>query len=561
MAARTKFLALLLVATFAYAQQQPYIETFEVRLHNLDVIVTDAAGKAVHGLTKDDFVILEEGAPQEITNFAEYSESEGRAVRASGAPTPEGAPEARTTPPRKFIFFIDDMTLHPQTRKKMMKNATALLEKSMGPGDEAAVIRPVGEENVVQTFTGDIDAVVNALQSALDSTAIRVDTQGQNELRNLELQLVDSSSKQERQFIRRMYAENTRRRVEQRLGQIRALVGSFAGTEGKKILVLVGTSLPAEPGREVADPDDRAVGVATVNEVPTTMQSFFDLRPQIADLANSAAANGVVIYTLQADAPMEYVVPFREAPRPRIRPQTAGVIVPNQPAVMPGNIYQTLITGTETTMTSLAEKTGGRAFRGDSNVDDIFNQVGTDLRSYYSLAYHAKGDTERTRRVEVRVKDRPELRVRTRTGVLEKSPAREMEEHVIANLVYPRGANELAIRAVPGTMTKARNVVTIPVETQIPLERLTFLIGQDGKYHASFSVHYAVAGEKADFAAGQSRLQEIVVTQEELAAIPGKLFRFTSNLAVAPGHVKIAVGVLDQTSKLSGFSTIRMWAK
>jgi VWFA-related protein len=540
--------------------QQPYLETFEVRLHNLDVIVTDAAGKPVHGLTKDDFVILEEGASQEITNFAEYSESEGLAASRE-QPAAQGEAAVPQRAPRKFIFVIDDMTLHPQTRKKMMKNATALLEKSMGPSDEAAVIRPVGEQNVVQTFTGDIDAVVRALQSALDATATRVDTQGQNELRNLELQLADSSTKQERQFARRMYADATRRRVEQRLGQLRALIGSFAGTEGKKILVLVGTSLPAEPGREVSDPADRAVSGATNEEVPTTMQTFFDLRPQIADLANTAAANGVVIYTLQADIPMEYVVPGREAPRPRLLRQMPGAIVPNQTAVMPDQVFQSLITGTETTMTALAEKTGGRAFRGDGNIDDVFNQVGTDLRSYYSLAYHAKGDTERTRRVEVRVKDRPELRVRTRTGVIEKSPSREMEEQVVANLVYPRATNELAIRAVPGTMTKDRNSVTIPVETQIPLERLTFLIGQDGKYHASFSVHYAVAGEKTDFAAGQSRLQEIVVTREELTAIPGKLFRFTSHLKVAPGHVKIAVGVLDRTSKLSGFSTLHMWAK
>ncbi len=44
---------LLVVAAIAVAQQQqPYIETFEVRLHDLDVVVTDRQGKPVSGLTK-----------------------------------------------------------------------------------------------------------------------------------------------------------------------------------------------------------------------------------------------------------------------------------------------------------------------------------------------------------------------------------------------------------------------------------------------------------------------------------------------------------------------------
>jgi len=544
-----------------------------VRLHNFDVVVTDAAGKPVRGLTKEDFIVLEDGAPQEITNFAEYSESEGTVEDRRSRLSVEDRRSRLSTegqaglpvlqrPARKFIFFIDEMSLHPMTRRKLMKNATALLEQAMQPGDEAAVIRPVGEKNVVQTYTGNIDEVVRALQSALDANGTRVDTQSANELRNLELQLADSALKQERQFARRMYADAVRRRVEQRLGQLRALVGSFAGTEGKKILVLVGTSLPAEPGREVADPEDRAVGVANENEVPTTVQTFFDLRPKIAQLADIAAANGVIIYTLQADVPTEYAVPGREATRRQLSIlQASPIQAPTRRVVLPSNLFETQITATETTMRSLAEKTGGRAFRGDGKIDDAFKQVGDDLRSYYSLAYHAKGETDRARPVEVRVKNHPELHVRTRSDVMEKSPAREMEELVVANLIYPRSANELGIRAVPGTMKKDRNVVTIPVETQIPMERLTFLIGPDGKYHAAFSVHYAAAGEKSDFAAGEDRQQEVAITQEELTALPGKVFRYTSNLVVAPGHVKIAVGVLDRTSKLSGFATIRMWAQ
>src|ERR1051326_4177610 len=47
-------------------------ETIEVSIVNLDVIVTDKHGQRVHGLTKDDFEVFEDGKPQAITNFAAY---------------------------------------------------------------------------------------------------------------------------------------------------------------------------------------------------------------------------------------------------------------------------------------------------------------------------------------------------------------------------------------------------------------------------------------------------------------------------------------------------------
>src|SRR5262249_1682411 len=50
---------------------QTYGASVEVRVVNVDVVVTDKAGHRVTGLTKNDFEILEDGKPQTITNFDE----------------------------------------------------------------------------------------------------------------------------------------------------------------------------------------------------------------------------------------------------------------------------------------------------------------------------------------------------------------------------------------------------------------------------------------------------------------------------------------------------------
>ena len=54
-----------------------FIETMEVRVVNVDVVVRDKKGNPVSGLTTDDFRILENGQPVEITNFLEVTSTTG----------------------------------------------------------------------------------------------------------------------------------------------------------------------------------------------------------------------------------------------------------------------------------------------------------------------------------------------------------------------------------------------------------------------------------------------------------------------------------------------------
>src|SRR5437016_5350564 len=85
----------------ANAQQQPpppkpsepsfFSETIEVRVINIDVMVTDKAGKPVIGLTKNDFELYENGQKREITNFLEMTAPQTTAalVRKEQPATPQ----------------------------------------------------------------------------------------------------------------------------------------------------------------------------------------------------------------------------------------------------------------------------------------------------------------------------------------------------------------------------------------------------------------------------------------------------------------------------------------
>src|ERR1041385_5101415 len=136
---RKQFVAFLLLVFPALAQQQQpappqYGETIEVRVVNLDVVVNDRDGNPVTGLTKDDFEIYENGKKKEITNFLEVDE---RIPGQAGAPVPHATPRAsRVT----FAFFIDNTTLHPFNRNKVLGAMRSFVERNMRDGDLATVV-------------------------------------------------------------------------------------------------------------------------------------------------------------------------------------------------------------------------------------------------------------------------------------------------------------------------------------------------------------------------------------------------------------------------------------
>src|SRR5437764_14966361 len=63
--------ALIVLLALPAFSQQKLVESIEVRVANIDVVVRDLAGRPVTGLTKDDCELFEDGVPQTITTLYE----------------------------------------------------------------------------------------------------------------------------------------------------------------------------------------------------------------------------------------------------------------------------------------------------------------------------------------------------------------------------------------------------------------------------------------------------------------------------------------------------------
>jgi len=595
---RSALVCCFLALTFAAHGQ--YVESIEVRLHNLDAVVTGPDGKPVTGLTKEDFVVLEDGVPQEITNFSSF-ESSSSTMSGQQAASAEAAPakSERVAPPRRYVFFIDEMGIQAAARGKLKTHALQLV-KTMRPGDVAAIVRPSGAARMIQEYTGDVATVEKSLGNAIDNCKVSMMAPAFREFQTLRRALETADTSNEINAAKRAYMDAARARVEQRLSQIRALITSMAGNDGKKVLVLITSGLSSQPGREAysfeeqmglfetprekerTDPNPYA-GMA-VEDMPPLARLQIDVREQMAsrsgpgwqgmekmrardyraqidELGRTAAAEGVTIYALEPEVPL--MLDFSRAADSRTLGSTLlgpNAMVEGQKNV-PSEMLGQLLHHEGETLTSFAEKTGGKWFRGIGAIDDTFQQVTSDLDAYYSIAYRVRAGQAKPRRVQVVVKDRPQLKVRTRSEVIDRSNAHDMSERVLAGLLYASEVNELKMTVNTNMPKKRGRQYEVPVEIVIPVEKIAFTKGADGKHRALVSVHYATAREEREFFSYGRQEQLIELTDSQYDELRRIRYRYRSTIKVPKGRIRIALGVMDTSTKLSSLSTVSIIAQ
>jgi VWFA-related protein len=135
-----------------------------VNLVPVRVVVHDSNGKAVPGLTKEDFRLFQDRRPQTISLFTVETpaSTEKQVVRGEGAGQPTDQPDVSTpgtfTLPSRFVALLyDDVELSVEDLAQARLAAMAYLEASIDPGERVAVFTTSGQSQV--EFTDDREKV------------------------------------------------------------------------------------------------------------------------------------------------------------------------------------------------------------------------------------------------------------------------------------------------------------------------------------------------------------------------------------------------------------------
>lgn len=551
---RSKFLTSVLILSLSLpsivqAQESTIpglMETVDVRVINVDVVVTDRKGNLVRGLGIDDFQVFENGRPVKLTNFYEVEADPVPAppvqtTALPGTPAPTATPTPEPVPDnmkRRIVFFIDNLSMHPFNRNRVFESMKTFARETLRPGDEAMIATWNRSMKVRVPFTSDARHIEQTLDVIAGESAFGV--HNMSERRQTESQIREARTHAEAVIAARSYAQSVEHDLRQSVSQLNALMSTLAGVEGKKILVLTSEGFPMQPGREMfAYIDDVARDKsATWGRFGSSLIEgmSFNSTNVIQTVARTANANGITLYTLHAGG----LVASNEGSAENARP-------------MSFTTQQAALSNSTDSLHLLASMTGGLATTSTNNFKGAFDQIQRDLSGYYSLGYRSGTErVDRQRTLEVKMKNRNYI-ARSRRSFVEKSIPTEMNDRVVANLFYDSRANDMKILfTTRQPVAVGDGLYKVPVDIRVPMDNIT-LFPQGEIYVGGFSIYVVVSNKDGDMSDVTTQNHQIRVPAAEIGDTAGKFYVYTVDLVMERGRNRISIGVLDEVSKLTGF--------
>ena len=470
----------------AEPQGTPPVFGTEVRLVAVPVFVTDKDGRAVSGLTAEDFEVEDSGRSVAVTGFLAVD----AAVPSGTLPDATVSPRLVAAARRQFLLLFDLTFSSPAGILKARKAALELLETWPQPGDLIAAAKTgnAGVE-VLVGFTPDRAQVARAVASlgaATEGARLR-DPLGlaydlgftpQDPSGHFGLELAGNDAEFRDQILQLSRSERSayRQRVVGYVGELQHLAQLLDSVQGRKQVILLSggfdqSVLTGAEGTEQADAS-RAVVEGRLWEVQGDRR-FGDAgaRSTLDALYDALARTDTVVHTVD------------------VAGMTAGASADEAGSAPRGSGRGTLA--------ELAGRSGGQFIRETNDIAAGLRQVLDASRYYYVLAFEptdAKRKPGELRKLKVKVK-RPGLEVSYRAGYTladpkaVSAPTTQLQSAEMITKGISGGA--LRLRAVAVPYRSAQGQVSLPVVLEIEGESL----GIAGEKALSLEVYgYALDG-------------------------------------------------------------------
>jgi VWFA-related protein len=465
-------LSLLQLASTGTSQQQ--VPTTRAEVVQLDVIVTDAEGNAVRGLTQADFEVLEDKKAQRITNFV-FVEARQRAdagappstAAESAAAAADDSAEPPASPGRHMVIVIDDLHIAPGNFEFVKGALQRMVGEFLGPDDSLAILTtssPAGARSLSQDKT--------ALQqqiALLKFSAPAMPPAPRSDMSAAQAELILRGDRNARKLAGRsiidqpgsVYASATSPQAATEQGQAAIQASGGTGVSAESLEAVaekeaerqargilnealrysvaslhaiedVLRSLAPLPGRKLCllVSDGFLVGAGTSEERTRDMRAIVD----------AATRSGAVVYAVDSRGLQNTTLSDASV---------AGTAVP---VGLQSSVDRQAVQLTRLTLENIAEDTGGYLVTGTNAFDDGLKRVLRENDSYYLMAYEPanKSRDGKYRKIEVKVKRPVKYVVRTRAGYLapdDKAKQRTGVRTASAS-PEPRGIEESEARAI-----------------------------------------------------------------------------------------------------------------
>jgi len=455
------------------SRDTPKAKVFRVNVNlvQVDAVVTDKNDRPVTDLTADDFIILQDGKSQKITNFS-LVRMKGPDIHRPIAKKQAVKTRKDTPPPplsirikpdqvrRVIAIVVDDLGLSFPNTTKIREAVKKWINEEMRPGDLVAVIMTGRGLGSLEQFTGDKKLLYAAADRIRWNVGGRVGSDSYTSVS----ELTALSPQQEE--------ERSRGLIMGSLGAIRYVIKGLENIPGRKSLIFFSENMALHF-------DLTEAGVFGMN----LSESARDSMRRLIEEANRAA---VVIHTIDP------------------RGSSWGAYM---------DVSSVDIAASREGLFYMAEQTGGLSIYYRNHIDGVLRDIARDGDIYYLIGYQPDAGTieeirtgkTKYHNIQVRVKP-PGLRVRSRSGFF-TIPEDQYEpltdrERMIQALQSPFVSDDLRVRLTTLYMQTQENIPCIYALLHFDADKLTFTRGPDGRRNTAVYVLggiYDADGQQIDF--------------------------------------------------------------
>jgi len=376
--------------------------TFRVNIDlvTMDAIVRNGQDQFVADLMKDDFEILEDGVPQDVTSFTLVH---GGRVHNLLEPPPPPAQEGVILPPsrprndttgRIFLLIVDDLHLEFRNTGRIRSLFQKMSKSLIHEGDMFCIVS-TGPSSLAIDPTYDRKVLDEAIKKITGSGLKPSDViQGQ-----------DNADGPAEVRYRAHVAFSTAHDMLRQMEKI---------TNRRKAVVWVSNGYDFNPFAESRLGEDPVFGgrFGQTREEGQQQQQAFNQGAQFADADLARELAEVTRTANRANATLYTIDP---------RGLVAGADLDEQLSPVE---YGNYVRKTQDSLRVLAEETGGIAVVNQNDYDKALKRIDAETSDYYVLGYYSSNPDplKRTRKVEVKVK-KSGLNVISRTSYTLRQPA------------------------------------------------------------------------------------------------------------------------------------------
>ena len=488
-------------------------------LVTVNVVVRDKSGAVVRGLTQRDFTITEDGKPQTITSF-DFEELDKGDVPApaaepqvvlpkkpaAAAPTPNApaapAPIVDMHGRRLIVLFFDLSSMQPEELQRAVKAAHDYVDQKLSPSDMIAVTSFSTSLQVAQDFTADralLDAAIDSYGGA-GAQGFEDGTTGDSE------GTPDNGTA--------FTPDDTEFNIfntDRRLDALQTLSDALSGIEQKKSVIYFSSGMS---------------------------QSGQDNQVELRRTVDRATRANVSIYAADMRG-LVALVPGGDATQASTRGTSAfsGASVQTQVSNLAGS---------QDTLSTMAEDTGGRAFFDSNSFGQVFDRVVADTSAYYVLGFSSTNPARdgRFRRINVRVA-RTDVKLEYRSGYyaprdFAHSTKDDREQQLQDQLLSDLSATDLSAYVSAAYFRLADNRYYVPISVVVPGYQVPITRTSD-KNHASIDVLGLVSDQQHR---PMGRIRETVkLAADQADELKRKTIQYETGLEMPAGryHVKVVV--------------------